>query len=252
MIRRISLILSFLAFFATISAGTPDSLYYKANQKYQEGKYEESIELYQKIISEGFESSVLYYNLGNASFRSNKIGKARIYYEKALKLDPNNEDATFNLTYLEGILVDKFEDIPELFLKTWLRSLISLMNSDQWAIISMAAFFLAALLFSMYLLLRKVSIRKTGFYGGLILLLITLFSFAFSWKQRNSEIIPESAVVIEYLVNVKSTPRDTGTDLFVLHEGAKVWLEDIAGEWREIRLSDGRKGWVPIASIENI
>ena len=252
MINKLILILSIFIFLAGKTAGAPDSLYYLANEKYQDGKYEEAIELYQKIISEGYESSTLYYNLGNANFRSNKLGKARLCYEKALKLDPNNGDATANIEYLGKILVDKFDEIPELFLKRWLRSLISLKNSDQWAWISMITFVLAAFLFTVYLLLRKRSIRITGFYGGVTLLLIALCTFAFSWKQRNTEIIPGSAVVVDYLVNVKSAPRDTGTDLFVLHEGAKVWLEDIAGEWREIRLSDGRKGWLPLSSIEEI
>jgi tetratricopeptide (TPR) repeat protein len=252
MIKRLIIIISLLIPFIPGIAAFRDSLYYAANDKYQEGKYEESIELYQKIISEGYESPSLYFNLGNAYFRSNKLGKSRTYYEKALKLDPNNEDVITNLEYLKKILVDKFEDIPELFLKTWIRSLISLRNSDQWALISMISFVFAAFLYSLYLLFRKRSLRKTGFYGGTSLLLIALLSFIFSWKQRNTEIIPSSAVVIDYLVNVKSTPSNTGTDLFVLHEGARVWLEDKAGEWQEIKLSDGRKGWLPSATIENI
>jgi tetratricopeptide (TPR) repeat protein len=252
MIKRLIILISLLIAFGPGISAVPDTLYFAANDRYQEGKYEEAIELYLKIIAEGYESPSLYFNLGNAYFRSNKIGKSRTYYEKALKLDPNNEDVITNLEYLKKILVDKFEDIPELFLKTWIRSLISFRNSDQWALISMISFVFAAFLFSMYLLLRRRSFRKTGFYGGTALLLIAVFAFIFSWKQRNTEVIPSSAVVIDYLVNVKSTPSNTGTDLFVLHEGAKVWLEDKAGEWQEIKLSDGRKGWLPSSSINSI
>jgi len=209
--------------------GIPDSLYYRANEKYQAGEYEKAIELYQEIITNGFESSVLYFNLGNAYFRSNKIGMSRLYYEKALKLDPDNEDASVNLNYISNLLVDKFETIPEIFLKRWLKSLISLMNSDNWAMLSMITFVLSLVSFSLYLLFSSLSIRKPGFFAGLIFLTISLISFGFSWKQHRYEVVPSSAIVTESFVNVKSTPRDTGTDLFVLHEGAKVWLEDIAG-----------------------
>jgi len=252
MINRLIILTSVIILSGNAFAETPDSLYYQANEKYQEGKYEEAIELYQAVISAGYESSILYYNLGNACFRSNKLGISRLYYEKALKLEPYNEDAKGNLAFLENLLVDKFNDMPVFFLRKWTDSLVRLMNSDKWAMISMITFILAFCSFAIYLLLRQILIRKTGFYSGIVFLLISLLSFLFSWQQRKHEVIPESAVVIDYLVNVKSTPRETGTDLFVLHEGTKVWLEDMAADWREIRLSDGRKGWLPSSTIEAI
>ncbi len=246
------LITLIISFSATLVLGAPDSLYYKANDCYQQGKYERAIDLYQSVVSNGYESSTLYYNLGNAFFRSNKLGKARLYYEKALKLDPSNEDIQANLLFVENLLVDKFEDLPELFIKRWIISLVKLLNSDQWGYISLVTFVFSFVSFLLYLLLRRLTIRKISFYSGFILIVISISSFLFSWKQRNFEVNPKSAIVIEYLVNVKSTPRETGTDLFVLHEGAKVWLEDLAADWREIRLSDGRKGWLPSTAIEEI
>jgi len=211
----------------------------------RKGNTKTAIELYQKILSEGYESSTLYYNLGNASFRSNKLGKARLYYEKSLKLNPNNEDATANIEYLEKILVDKFDEIPELFLKKWLRSLISLKNSDQWGWISMLTFVFSALLFSIYLLLRKRSIRKTGFlwWDSFIIDCAGYFYiFLEAKKFRNHS---RKCCGSRLPGKCKIYSKGYRYDLFVLHEGAKVWLEDIAGEWQEIRLSDGRKGWLP-------
>jgi tetratricopeptide (TPR) repeat protein len=248
----ITLIITWTSLFAEGKAQSPDSLYFMANNLYEEGKYEDAIDLYQGILDQGYESSTLYFNLGNACFRSNKIGKSRLYYEKALKLDPGNTDAEANLIYLENLLVDKFEDIPELFLKRWIQSLVKLLNSNSWGWISLIAFITAFVFFSVYLLVKRIAVRKAGFYAGSVLCIISILSFLFSWKQRNLELYPESAVVIEYLVNVKSAPRETGTDLFVLHEGSKVWLEDMAAGWREIRLSDGRKGWVPLTVLGEI
>ena len=232
--------------------GMPDSLYYRANEKFQNGEFENSIELYRKIILSGYESSTMYYNLGNAYFRSNKHGMARLYYEKALKLNPNNEDAKINLKFMEGLLTDKFDDIPEIFFKKWINVLIHSKNSDNWAIISMFTFVIGFVLLSIYLLLRNTLIRKISFFSSIVLIFVSLLAFVFSGQLRKEETNPSSAIVTEFMVNVKSTPRETGTDLFVLHEGAKVWIEDVAGKWQEIRLSDGRRGWVPSESIEEI
>lgn len=249
---QIILFLAGVLFSAGLYAEIPDSLYYKANEKYQEGRFEEAIQLYQSVIDRGYESPVLYYNLGNAFFRSNKLGKSRLYYEKALKLDPQMEDAWVNLALVENLLVDKFEEIPVFFLKRWYKSFIRLLTSNNWALISLISFIFAFMSFSIYLLVRQTGVRKTGFFSGLVFFMISLLTFMFSWQQKNNEILPQNAIVTEYLVNVKSAPRDTGTDLFVLHEGTKVWLEDSAADWMEIRLSDGRKGWLPSSSIEEI
>ncbi len=230
----------------------PDSLYYNANKLYQEGRFEESITTYDSIVSSGFESSSLYFNLGNAYFRSNKLGKARLYYEKSLKLNPGDEDAKANLAYLETLLADRFEEVPELFLKKWIRNIVSSLSPDQWSFISIISFLLSVGAILIYLLFRRISVRKTGFFSSVFLLLISISGFFASARQNKLVKNPDSAVVTDLSVSVKSSPRETGTGLFILHEGTKVWLEDNTAGWREIRLSDGRKGWLPEESIEVI
>ncbi len=229
-----------------------DSSYFKANTLYQEGRYEEAIESYQSIVFAGFESSTLYYNLGNASFRSNKLGKARLYYEKALKLNPSDEDAKINLEYLKSKLADSFDEVPEIFYKKWYKSLVLSQSSNNWAYISMISFILSAMALTFYLLMRNRTVRRLGFYSSILFLVMSILFLFASWKQYVKIKSPEAAIVTELSVNAKSAPRETGVGLFVLHEGAKVWLEDKAGGWQEIRLSDGRTGWVPQESIEVI
>ena len=230
----------------------PDSLYFKANKLYQDGKYEEAIEAYESIIREGFESATLYYNLGNANYNSNKLGKARLYYEKALKLNPKDEDARANILYMETLLADRFEEVPVVFYKKWIKLIVFSRSSNQWAYISIVSFFMCVMSASAYLLFRRSSIRKSGFYSAILFLIISLMILSASWKQHQLIRNPDSAVVIDLSVNARSAPRETGTGLFILHEGAKIWLEDKTGGWQEIRLSDGRKGWVPQESIEPI
>ena len=230
----------------------PDSLFNKANRLYQEGLYEEAIETYESVINAGYESATLYYNLGNAFFRSNKLGMARLYYEKTLKQNPADEDALTNIHYLEGLLSDRFEEVPVIFFKKWIKSMVLSFSSNQWAYGSMISFVLCILTIMIYLFFRRIAIRKTGFYSSIILLIISGITMTASYKQHQLVKNPDTAVVTDLSVNAKSSPRETGTGLFVLHEGAKVWLEDNTGGWQEIRLSDGRKGWVPSESIEVI
>lgn len=253
MIMKAKILIVSLLFFCGISTfAQPDSLYFNANKLYQEGKYEEAIEKYESVLVAGYESSSLYYNLANASFRSNKFGKARLYYEKSLKLNPSDEDAKANLNHLQTLLADSFEELPVIFYKKWYKSLLISLSSNQWAYISMLSFFISSMALIAFLLLRQRSIRKIGFYASISLLLISIFCAFASWKQYNFIKTPEAAIVIDLSVNAKSAPRETGMGLFVLHEGAKVWLEDRAGGWWEIRLSDGRKAWVPESSIQTI
>ncbi len=250
--KGIYLALALLFALASELSAQVDTLYKTANKLYQEGLYEDAIDNYQSVLNAGFESATLYYNLGNASFRSNKLGKARLYYEKALKLNPSDEDVLANLKYLEGLLSDRFEEVPVIFYKKWFKSLYTSLSSNQWAYIAMFSFIFSAMALTVYLMLQKRVLRKVGFYSAIILFVISISTIFASWKQHLVIKNPEAAVVIELSVNAKSAPRETGTGLFVLHEGAKVWLEDNTGGWQEIRLSDGRTGWVPESGIEAI
>jgi tetratricopeptide (TPR) repeat protein len=242
----------FLFLVTTPAKADVDSLYNRANIFYQESRYEEAIELYKSIIVAGFESPSLYFNLGNACFKSNKLGEARLYYEKTLKLDPKDEDAQGNILYLEKLLADRFEEVPVIFYKKWIKSLVYSRSSNQWAYFSMLTFLFSILAILTYLFFRQTSMRKTGFYSAIVFLIISLSAMTASWKQNKLLRNPDSAVVIELSVNVRSAPHETGTGLFILHEGAKVWLEDKTTDWQEIRLVDGRKGWLPATSIEKI
>jgi tetratricopeptide (TPR) repeat protein len=250
--RKIVLIIIIFKLTLTEVFTAPDSTFNRANLLYQNGLYEEAIESYDSLIRLGLGSSALYYNLGNAYFRSNKLGKARLYYEKALKISPGDEDAAANLNYLQNLLVDRIDEVPRFFLSKWFNSVIRSLSSDRWAYLSMLTFIFSLILFSLYLFMRNQSLRKTGFYLSILFFIFCSFSFLFSWKMHRLLKYPDSAIVIDLSVNVKSSPRETGTGLFILHEGAKVWLEDKTGGWQEIRLSDGRKGWVPETTLESI
>ncbi len=230
----------------------PDSLFFEANELYQEEKYEEAIDTYLKVEESGYESAALYYNTANAFFRSNKLGKARLFYERALLLDPSDEDIRTNLDHVESLLTDRFDIVPELFYKRWYNSLVHSLSSNMWLIISLLFFGLFLISASAYIFLSATVIRKIGFYAGIILFFLSLISFVFSSRQYYHQKNPGTAIVMEGSLVVKSSPRESSKDLFILHEGAKVWKEGEVGEWTEIRVSDGRQGWVRESAVEEV
>ena len=239
---------------AVISDGTEmtDSLYQAANGLYQEGKYELALDTYERITLAGLESSGLYYNMGNAAYRSNNIGYAILYYEKALKLDPVNEDARHNLEFVSRYRIDAFEEVPVLFLNTWFRMLVQSLSERAWSMLAIIFFSMLLVSLLIYLFSHRLALKKAGFFmalAGLLFFIVSIFSAA----TRHGNIVdPEAGIIISPSVIVRSTPSETGTELFVLHEGTKVRVnEEIAG-WQNIRIIDGREGWIESVDFESI
>lgn len=147
---------------------------------------------------------------------------------------------------------DRLDEIPELFFVRWYDFLSLILSSDNWAVISLVSFIICLAFLSLYFYSSKYNMKVAGFWLAVLALLISLVSLSFS--LRNKRLIYESnkAIIFSPIVNAKSSPDDSGTDLFVIHEGLRVSVEDEVGEWKEIRLPDGNKGWVPANSLEII
>lgn len=230
----------------------PDSLFIRASVAYSSGNYELALDLYKEITNTNNESPELYYNMGNSAYRSNKLGYAVLYYKKALKLNPSFEEAEKNLAYVSIFKEDQLESVPEFFLGSWIRSLFSLFSLGTWSILALAMF--AILLFGTitYIFAPNLGVKKMGFFSGILGLLLFIMSISGA-IHRNKEIVKsDQAVIIAPSVLVKSTPSNSGTDLFVLHEGTDIVIDESVGEWTEIRISDGRIGWILSESLEII
>lgn len=216
----------------------------KGNEYFLNGEYESAIKEYQAVIDSGFESAELYYNLGNAYYKSHKITMALVHYEKANILDPRDEEILHNLEMTRQLAVDKIDNLPEFLPKIWYRRFIGLLKTDQWAYISLVAFPLSLMLILVYLFVRTVRIRKLSFWLGVFLIIISLSAFVFSYHQKKLVYKHSYAVIVSPSVTIKSSPDESGTELFQLHEGTRVEVVDQLGEWKEIRLSDGNVGWL--------
>lgn len=246
-------VIAFLAIAVLVQgAESRDSLYLAAGSAYSDGNYELALEKYEQVADQGYEAPDLYYNMGNAAFRSNRLGYAVLYYNKALKLDPTHEEAEKNLAYVSRYKEDQLEQVPELFIRTWISSLVGLFSVHTWAYLAIVMFgiLLVALLF--YIFASRLAVKKAGFFTGLAALMLFLVSFTAALERNNEIVAPDQAVIVSPSVVVKSSPSLSGTDLFVLHEGTEITVTDQVGEWTEVRISDGRIGWVPSATFEVI
>lgn len=230
----------------------PDSLFLKANTLYLEDDYESALDMYREVVGAGFESADLYYNMGNAAFRSNNIGHAILYYEKALKLDPFHEDALHNLEFVSRYRVDTFEQIPRLFIRTWIEKLVRVFPEHTWSMLSLLFFVLILASVVIYLFARRLALKKTGFFSALVGLLFFLIALFSGISQHRNMTNPDAGIILSPSVVVKSSPSESGTELFILHEGTRVELNERVSGWRNIRVADGREGWIRSDDFESI
>lgn len=223
-----------------------------ADSAYVNGNYQQAIAQYEALLKNGA-SAELYYNLGNAYYRTENITRAVINYERALLLSPGDRDIRFNLQLARSKTIDKIVPESEMFFITWYHALVNLMSVDGWARMAITSLALVIILFLLYLFSEPIWLRKIGFFGGFLLLLFFVLSNLFAYQQKQNLLYRKGAIVIAPSVTVKSTPAQNGTDLFILHEGTKVTIIDGAmSDWKEIRLADGKEGWIERKRIEMI
>ena len=235
-----------------VNAQEADALMENANNLFVDGKFQEAVVAYENILELGYESSDLYYNMGNAYYKQNVISQAILNYEKALLLAPNNDDIKYNLELCNRLVVDQIEVLPVFFITSWIKSIRNLFSSDFWAIISIITFGIALFFISTYLYSKGMSFKKISFWLGFILVIVSSISFIFSNQQKQKIVSENTAIVMTPSVVVKSSPDASGTDLFVIHEGTKVTINDKLSEWNEIKLSDGSKGWLKKENLQVI
>ena len=249
------LIYTVLLFVSVVAmAAEPTSLerWEAGNSAYSAKEYDKAIAEYKAIIDGGEYSVELYYNLANAYFKSDSLGKAILYYNKALRIDPSQEDVLHNLAFAEARTKDKAPEVPEFFLNGWLRSVRNAMSCMAWSVLSLVSLALMLTFALIFLLASAIGVRKMGFYGALCALVFGVATLAFAISSRNNMIKHDEAIVMASAISVKSSPDSSDTDLFLLHEGTKVRIVSEVDQWCEVMLADGKKGWVEKKNVEEI
>jgi tetratricopeptide (TPR) repeat protein len=250
--RRFVIFVSLLMAFTAGYGEDLQHLFQQAAAYYKANNFESAAKTYEKILQEGYESASLYFNLGNAYYKKKDITSAIWYYEKARKLAPGDDDINFNLKLANTKIVDKIESVPELFFYRWWKNIRDEYSPDGWAKICLVLTMLFFIFTALYLLLKKIIVRKISFWVAFMVLLLAGLSFTFahqSWKIRNNQ---KEAVIFNPAVNIKSSPDDNSVDIFVLHEGTKVTVTDNLGEWYRIMVANGSVGWVKADAMKII
>ena len=231
----------------------PDSLWNAGVAAYTEGDYAQALHDWKDVQATGMMSRELYYNLGNAYFKTGEIAPAILWYERALRLDPSDADVRYNLEFARAQTQDKIDEVPEIFFEQWGHSLCYLLPSNTWAVLSLVFFGSTVALLLLFLLGNTPARRRIGFFAAIASFLLAFLGWDFAQWQRTEARRQDMAIVMRPVSSVKSSPSaESAKDLFILHEGTRVKILDNVSGFTNIELSDGRQGWIPSGEIEII
>ncbi len=241
-----------LIFPATLHASDTDSTLIRAERFYSQNEFTKALDQYKSLADSGLTSAALCYNIGNAYFKNHDIKSAILWYERAKRLAPGDEAIDFNLNLSRSLTFDKMEAVPELFLVTWGKAVRDWLTVRGWAWLGIWCFIVVPVFGLLYLFIRSLQVRRFSFGLGILCFVVGLTAFIFGYLQKINIERTDEAIVFAPSVTVKSSPDDSGNNLFILHEGTKVRIEDQIDEWREIRIPDGNKGWMRVKDLEII
>lgn len=227
-------------------------LFDEANLAYQENKFDEAKEKYHRILDLNIESEAVYFNLGNVYYQLGEIAPCILYYEKALKINPSNEDFIFNLKIAQLKTIDKIEPLPVPFYQTFFANTIYQSSADNWAKFSLSLFFVALIFAAVFLFIKKNKIKKISFLLGFLALIVGFVFLSFAYIQKNHQENFKEAIVFQDNIYAKTAPNDNGSDAFILHEGTKVQILDKFENWKKIKLADGKIAWVLETDLKEI
>ncbi|WP_378185979.1 SH3 domain-containing protein [Aquimarina sp. W85] len=216
----------------------------RANALYTAKNYEEAIQNYLSIINDGYESQELYFNLANAYYKQNTIGPSIYYYEKALQLDANNQDVKNNLTFAKNATVDVIDEIPQGFLSKVFENVVSLFSIKTWAWLSIGLVVTFVILFLGYQRALDTRKKRWLFVGSWLSLIIGLIVVLLAYQKQQIQLNTTYGIIFAKESAVLSEPNLGSEELFELHEGTKVKIIGTINSWKNIKLSDGKTGWI--------
>jgi len=249
-VKNIIFIISFLV--SCFSIAQNEQLFEQANTLYNEGKYQEAINNYLKISESGEHSASLYFNLGNSYYKLNQIAPSIYYYEKALLLAPGDTDIKNNLLYAQNMTVDAIDALPQTGFSRIFQKIIGKLSYNSWGILSILFMVLFVTGFLLYYFSVYQEKKRLFFIISMFCLLISLLSLSFSFSQYNYIQNQDPAIVFAKEIGVNAEPNNRSEEVFVLHEGTKVNVEDEMDDWKKITLADGKTGWLPASEIKEV
>lgn len=219
---------------------------------YSQKQYTEALNAFLQINKRNEGSSVVYENIGNCYFKLNEYHLAILYYEKGLKIEPNNEDLNYNLAIAKTRIVDKIESLPQLFIVKWWNDIVDLKNERTWTILSLFMFSLFLFLLGAFIVSRYSAKRKFYFFASIFALCLSVLIGLISYSSYQKQCSISEAILISPSLDVKSSPDINSKTIFILHQGSKVELKDKINDWYEIKIANGNLGWAKKTNFEKI
>lgn len=250
--KKLVIIIYLLSSLLAVSQTDNESYFNNGLDLYNQGKYLEAISQFQLIIENGEHSDALYFNLGNSFYKINDIANSIYYYEKALKLNPNEKDVLNNLSYSQNMLIDKIDKLPINQVSQFFNSLSNTLSINQWLFFGIVFLYLSLGTFFLYYFNNKTSAKKNYFtFSALFLVLFNVFLFS-GINRFENEKNNISAIIFENIIDFRMEPNYRSDVLFNLHEGTKVVVKEELNDWTLIQISDGNTGWIESELIKKI
>jgi tetratricopeptide (TPR) repeat protein len=252
--------------------GAPEALFQAGNSAYEAGAYADAIDRYQQVVQAGIVNADLYYNMGNAHFKTGDLGRAVLWYERALRLAPRSEDVRANLAVVRSLLRDQQLVAQQGGVRGALLAWHRRLTPGESAVAACA--FYALFCFGGLCLVFRRTAAVTAFYRiaswvsparlfgltmnqdlvlGMALaaaLAVTFGGSAYA-KVRDARESARSVVVAEE-VAVFSGPSEDATIQFKIHEGTIVAVHDGRNGWVRVDLPGDLSGWVESGTVEKI
>ena len=235
-----------------LEAQVPDSLFAAANKSYQQEMYMEALEGYQNIEKLDLKSADLYFNMANIYYKTNQVAPAVYYYEKALKLAPNDKDIQFNLTFANRMILDNIEPLPKSIWQKFMDGIILNFTYETWAKIAVSLAFVFAILFLMYHFSYSTGKKRLYFITSILSVIFVTTSLFFAYRNKHHVDNNLEAIIFSSEAAVKSAPTNSSEVYFELHEGTKVIILETLDNWKKIKIADGKMGWIDTTALKEI
>lgn len=242
----------FLSFLCSIvsNATQNTSLFEEANTLYNQERYNEALSKYKTVLESGEHSAELYFNMANAHYKLNHIAPSIYYYEEALRLAPNDKAIKNNLAFAQNMTIDAIDVIPKMGISRLFDKVIMSTTFNGWALRAVLFSITFAVLFILYYFAISTKRKRLAFVGSGISLLLVLIALIFAFKNQAIVNANKPAIVFAKESNVKNEPNFGSQNAFTLHEGTKVQVLENINNWKKIKLSDGKEGWIVANDIK--
>ena len=246
------LFFSCLLVISTLGWSQNNALFDQGKAHYKNAKYQDAITTWTKILDHGEHAPELYFNLGNAHYKLNKVGPSIYYYEKALQLAPNDGDIKNNLAFAENARIDAIEPLPKTVFSKWYQSVAGVFTYDGWAKLGVMGAILFMLLFLLYWFSMQERKKRLFFSMSLISMFLMVIAVVMAFQTYQDAVRDRPAIIFAESTDVKNEPKMGGEVAFVLHEGTKVQILLEEENWIRIQLANGKDGWIPLSDVKEL